>query len=198
MAVENIPIGGDIGQLSPSARKLFREAERFARLLPSGYVKKIVWDEQTGHAPQSWGVVQFSPRPFRQGYGCDGTTDSNIHLIATILCSRLGIDYERVYAEAYPDTTVEPGWTDRLVADVALREETIIPAAAGRDELLLMLSDLYQINNRSAVAVLEERLVERGFDVEDWYVEEERLRAWKSEPVAGPRAIAAPKTTIQP
>lgn len=196
MTVENIPIGCDLGQVSVSVRRLFREAEALAQRLPSGYVKKIVWDEQTGHAPQSWGFMQFSPRPFRQGYGCDGTTDSNVHLIATVLCSRLGIDYERVYAEAYPETTIEPGWTDRLVADTALRDETMIPAAAGRDELLLMLSDLYQINNRSVVAVLEERLAERGFDVGDWYVEEERLRAWKKE--AAPRAGAAATVTIQP
>jgi hypothetical protein len=116
----------------------------------------------------------------RYSYGCDGTTDENIHLITAVFCDRLGLDYIAIYKEAYPDSSdgIEQGMAN-LLNDVEIREETIIPESTGLDELKLMLSDLYQINNRSLVGVLEERLLDKGFDVQEWHLEEEHLRAWK-------------------
>jgi hypothetical protein len=154
-------------------------ARLFARRLPNGYVKKITWDEEGGYPEHAWGYVQYSPRPFRQGYGCDGTTDNNIHLIAAVFCNRLGLDYIDIYKEAYPDSDGVEQWIANLLGDKELREETIIPEVIGMDELILTLSDLYQINNRSLVSVLEERLLDKGFDVQEWHLEEERLHAWK-------------------
>ena len=155
-------------------------ARLFARRLPNGYVKKITWDREGGYPEHAWGYVQYSPRPFRQGYGCDGTTDENIHLIAAVFCERLGLDYTEIYKEAYPDSSdgIERGMATLLDGE-EIREETIIPDSMGLDELRLMLSDLYQINNRSLVGVLEERLLDKGFDVQEWHFEEELLRAWK-------------------
>ena len=154
-------------------------ARLFARRLPNGYIKKIIWDEEGGYPEHAWGYVQYSPRPFRQGYGCDGTTDENIHMIAAVFCERLGLDYIAIYKEAYPDSSdgIERGMAN-LLNDEESRQETIIPESIGIDELRLMLSDLYQINNRSLVEVLEERLLDKGFDVQEWHLEEERLRAW--------------------
>lgn len=74
---------------------LIRSAER-AATLPKGYIKKILWDAEGGYLEHAHGFVQYSPRPFVQGYGCDGTTDENVHLIALTLCERLGIDYVAV------------------------------------------------------------------------------------------------------
>ncbi len=155
-------------------------ARLFARRLPNGYIKKIIWDEEGGYPEHACGYIQYSPRPFRQGYGCDGTTDENIHLIAAVFCERLGLDYIAIYKDAYTDSSdgIEQSMAN-LMNDKEIREETIIPESIEIDELRLMLSDLYQINNRSLVEVLEERLLDKGFDVQEWHLEEERLRSWK-------------------
>ena len=155
-------------------------ARLFARRLPNGYIKKIIWDEEGGYPEHACGYIQYSPRPFRQGYGCDGTTDENIHLIAAVFCERLGLDYIAIYKDAYTDSSdVKEQSMANLMNDNEIREETIIPESIEIDELRLMLSDLYQINNRSLVEVLEERLLDKGFDVQEWHLEEERLRSWK-------------------
>ena len=143
----------------------FIQAGIIARRLPGGYIKKIVWDAEGGYPEHAWGYTQFSPRPYLQGYGCDGTTDGNIHLIAATLCGRLGIDYAAAYAEAYRSDTAPDearDWVADLLADNELADETVIPKGKGRKALSLALQDLYQINNRSLVEVLEESLRAAG------------------------------------
>lgn len=160
-------------------RYYFERYARIARRLPRGYIKKIVWDEAGGYPSHAWGYIQYSPRPYHQGYGCDGTTDRNIHLIGLTLCDRLGLDYPALHRLAYPDLPAQAGsedWGLTLRHDSALLTETLIPHALSRDSLRLLLYDLYQINNRSFVEVLETAFEECGYPAQDWSDHEERLR----------------------
>lgn len=140
-----------------------------------GYIQKIVWDAEEGYPEHAWGFVQHTVRPYRQGYGCDGTTDGNIHLIAMTLCQRIGIDYAKAYEEAYPGD--RHAWLSGLPADQRLLDETVIPDVVNDDVLALVLSDLYQINNRSLVEVLSDKMTEKGYRVKDWWQREDALRA---------------------
>lgn len=146
----------------------FFQCAKKASNLPGGFIKKILWDAEGGYPEFSHGTIQYSPRPFVQGYGCDGTTDSNIHLIAFTLCQRLGIDYVVAYVQAYNPDDDTINWIRSLPKNQALIEETILPENTGSEELGLMLYDLYQINNRSLVCALEDILEERGIAVGDW------------------------------
>lgn len=152
---------------------------KIARQLPNGFVKKIVWDGEGGYPEHSWGYIQYSPRPYVQGYGCDGTTDECIHLLAATFCARLQIHYVRSYQQAYPNEDRSPSalnWLRTITHDTALLAETIIPPETTLDTLRLALSDLYQINNRSLVMVLENKFKQQGYDVTDWWKQEDRLR----------------------
>ncbi|HPA02578.1 MAG TPA: hypothetical protein PLK29_10225 [Chiayiivirga sp.] len=157
-----------------------QQLQRLAASLPGGYVKKIVWDREDGYPEHSWGFMQWTVRPFVQGYGCDGTTDRNVHLVALTLCGMLGIDYRRCYREAYADC--DGAWIEALLDDAGLAEETRLPAEPSLDAIVLMLSDLGQINNRSLVSVLAEALEDRGWPV---------ARYWDLEDAAKARVRAA-------
>jgi hypothetical protein len=69
----------------------FRRCIRRAKAI-RGWVKKIqtrvVRDDRIN---RRW--VNYSPRPYVQGYGCDGATDRCIHLVAFTLAQRLGLDW---------------------------------------------------------------------------------------------------------
>ena len=184
MSISKILPGTKHRAVNEQLQERFTEAMAFATdKLPAGYVKHIVWDEAGGYPSHAWGYVQYSPRPFKPGYGCDGTTDENVHLIAASLCQKLDIDYAKVYVSAYPDERdIEEfhSWMVEMMADQDLLAETLVPEEASLDSLRLMLSDLYQINNRSLVAELEPLLQAKGFDVRNWWQEESRLRAWRN------------------
>jgi hypothetical protein len=148
---------------------LIRSAER-AATLPKGNIKKILWDAEGGYPEHALGFVQYSPRPFYQGYGCDGTTDENVHLIALTLCKRLGADYVAAYAKAYPEADEDTlGWIRGLPLDKGIMQETIIPKHPGAKELALMLKDLQAINNHSVIDVLLETFGQRDIRVDNWY-----------------------------
>lgn len=147
---------------------LIQSAERAASL-PNGYIKKVLWDAEDGYPEHSHGFVQYSPRPFFQGYGCDGTTDENVHLIALALCNQLGIDYVTVYAQAYPDAEDNTlDWIRGLALDQEIVAETIVPKSAGARELALMLHDLQAINNRSVIDVLLDVFEQRNIQIDEW------------------------------
>jgi hypothetical protein len=150
-----------------------------AKSVPGGYVKKITWDEASGHPEHAWGYLQYTVRPFVQGFGCDGTTDSCIHLLASVLCDRLGIDYYAAYLKAYPDDS-DPAstvaWLRNLKSDHQALSDTLIPTEITDDVLVLLLSDLYQINNRSLVAVLEDELEAKSFNVRDFCFREKEAK----------------------
>lgn len=156
------------------------QLEKGAEAIPNGYVKKIVWDQEGGYPEHAWGYTQWTVRPFVQGYGCDGSTDENIHLIAVHLCEKLGIDYADCYTRAYSDDGnygSNANWVATLKAKDPLKAETLLPQAVTADALILMLSDLYQINNRSLVAVLEEELSAKGWKVSDFCFKEDEAKA---------------------
>lgn len=147
---------------------LLRSAVR-AATLPGGYIKKILWDAEAGYPEHGHGFIQYSPRPFVQGYGCDGTTDENVHLIAMALCKLSGIDYVAAYAQAYPDAgddTLE--WIRGLPLDQEIVAETLVPEGADRQTLALMFHDLQAINNRSVIDVLMELFEQRDIQIDDW------------------------------
>lgn len=185
MAVFNIDPNGDSYQRELSVIRqmgLSREAtsrmRRWltdcavkARNIPGGFVKKIVWDKECGYPEHAWGYIQYTVRPYIQGYGCDGTTDENIHLIAATLCGRLGVNYAGTYIAAYLEDSTMTGtrtWVKKLLANGDVISETVIPECCSANVVRLALADLHQINNRSLVEVLEERLSTLGMDVSDW------------------------------
>jgi hypothetical protein len=110
------------------------------------YGLKIVWKKST----PSPGFIQWTIRPYVQSMGCDGTTDGPIHLIAKTFVQRQGENYEALYKKAYPSGS--NGWLRDLERNYTA--ETIIPQNI---DPKLMLSDLYDINNRSLVEVLSEK-----------------------------------------
>jgi hypothetical protein len=172
----------------------FNKCAQRAGELPGGFVRKVVWDKAGGYPKHAWGYIQYSARPFVPGYGCDGTTDDNVHLMAATLFERIGVDYAKAMAEAYDDTTLAGArrLMRRLKADAELARETIMPAEPTVDALMLALSDLYQINNRSLVEVLETKALEKGIDLGRWCFEEERLKAEsRARVVASAGAMAA-------
>ncbi len=135
-------------------------------------ILKIVWDQDGGYPEHAWGYVQWSIRPYEQRYGCDGTTDLNIHLIALRLCESLGLDYvdlyERTYAEhdgfEYGDSWLR----HRTPTDwESIEAQTIVPEPS-EQALRNVLYDLGEINHHSLVRVLETEFTKRGYEVTDW------------------------------
>lgn len=142
-----------------------REKAREGRL----QILHIVWDADGGYPEHSWGYEQWSLRPYVQGYGCDGTTDENVHLIAWRMCEQVGLDYFALYEEAYSDHE-KPGecWLRTYFWTRTIRE-TIIPQEVSERTLRGVLHDLNEINNRSIRAVLEDEFTRLGFDVSEWW-----------------------------
>lgn len=135
---------------------------------------KIVWDEASGYPEHAWGYVQWSVRPYVQWYGCDGTTDSNIHLIAYRLCTQLGLDYAALYEQAYNrpcDAPPGKSWL-RLMGEenwAAIEAETVMPELS-KLALCGVLDDLHEVNNHSFAYVLEKEFIRLGYDVEDYWL----------------------------
>lgn len=134
------------------------------KLFKGAWIKKIVWDEEGGYPKHSWGFIQYTLRPYRQGYGCDGTTDNNIHLIASTMAQREGWNYEAIYREAYGDES-DHAWLHDWLEHIqkpngTTRKETLLPVQNAAKNWALALNDLYQINNRSLEAVLEELVLD--------------------------------------
>jgi len=137
---------------------------------------KIVWDRTEGYPEHAWGYVQWSVRPYVQWYGCDGTTDANIHLIAFRLCEKLGLDYAALYERAYARWDhVEPGqsWVRSMTEGdwAAVEAETVVPEFSGL-ALCGTLNDLHEINNHTFADLLEEEFAKLGYDVEGYWLHE--------------------------
>lgn len=127
-------------------------------------VLRVVWDEKEGYPEHAWGYTQWSIRPYEQRYGCDGTTDSNIHLIALRLCEALNLDYSALYEKAYGK---EENWLEDYDWQ-AVEKETIVPELS-EQALRGLLYDLGEINNRSLLNVLKQQFECMGYDVENWW-----------------------------
>jgi len=113
------------------------------------------------------------------GYGCDGTTDDNVHLMGMLICDSLGIDYAEAYASAYDDTPLSESreMFASILADPSIQRNTLLPTLPPtEDTLILLLSDLYQLNNRSFCDVLAERFASKGFEVDDFSLREDATK----------------------
>lgn len=146
--------------------------------IPNGFIKKITWDAEGGYPEHAWGFVQYTVRPYIPGYGCDGTTDNNIHFVAATLAGRCGLDYGEIYRSAYPDSCEHvPDWLQWLQKDQTIREETVIPQTAEENDWILALGDLYEVNNRSLVCELASHLKVRFPAVHRWHDRYDVLRS---------------------
>jgi hypothetical protein len=115
----------------------------------------------TGKIRRCW---SSSLRPYVQGYGCDGSTDLNIHAIANRLAEQQGLDYSSLLIRAYPgdfSATDDFSW---LKDDVVLAE-TIIPQEIDAD---LALRDLQDINNYTLAEKFGIELYNVGAISTDW------------------------------
>ena len=105
-----------------------------------------------------------SLRPYMQGYGCDGTTDLNIHALANRLAEQQGLDYPALLVRAYPDDfslATDFQW----LHDEVVLAETIIPKDINAD---LALKDLEDINNYTLAMEFGIELYNRGVISTDW------------------------------
>ncbi len=105
-----------------------------------------------------------SLRPYEQGYGCDGTTDLNIHTLANRLAAQHSLDYREVLIRAYPDqfsATTDFSWLE----DEVVIAETIIPDMIDPD---LALDDLQAINNHTLAIEFGIKLYQCGATSTDW------------------------------
>jgi len=133
---------------------------------------QIVWDKEGGYLEHTWGFEQWSIRPYRLGYGCDGTTDENIHLIAWKICEQIGIDYLALYLEAYNDDLLNFDEWDTIA------QETDMPKLGAQSDLVLrgILHDLNEINCRTVGDSLQDELERLGYNVDQWWnYREEKL-----------------------
>ena len=110
-------------------------------------------------------------RPYIVGYGCDGSTDANIHYVAQKMVRALGWDYAEIYNKAYEWQKRERAkWVegdlgeekDEALKNKKVKDTTIIPK---NTTIQNVLDDLYDINNRSVVEELENRFERAGISL---------------------------------
>jgi hypothetical protein len=103
-------------------------------------------------------------RPYIQGYGCDGTTDRNIHALANRLAEHHGLDYPSLLVRAYPGE-FSPSDDFQWLHDKDVLDETVIPNTVDAD---LVLSDLQAINNYTLSIEFGIALQKIGIISTDW------------------------------
>lgn len=181
-------------EIFPLTDRRAKRAPDYAKTAALAHGKDIlhvVWDQAGGYPQHAWGYEQWSVRPFTQMYGCDGTTDANIHYIAMKLCEAIGIDYPALYDVAYEWQEKErqkrgrsdmPGDWLRRFNWAPIAAETIVPTEPTHLAFQRLLDDLGEINNRSVVAALEDALIDKGYDTTNWWETEkpadEEVASW--------------------
>ena len=152
--------------ISPNSR-IAQQAPRYVRQRAKQQGKQIlhiIWDRDGGYPAHAWGYEQWSIRPYELGYGCDGTTDGCIHCLAMKICETIGLNYVKLYNQAYPDEELsEQGWWEPYISQV------VMPKTVNQTVLCLLLHDLEEINNRSVLAVLQDKFEELGYNVDRWW-----------------------------
>ena len=132
--------------------------------LPDAWIK-LITREYTNTAT---GAIRRSRstslRPYVQGYGCDGSTDLNIHAIANRLAEQHGLNYPALLMRAYPDDFSAIDDFSWLNDDIVLAE-TIIPQTIDAD---LALKDLQDINNYTLAEKFGIELYHIGAISTDW------------------------------
>lgn len=143
---------------------------------PESWLKLIITDFTNIHTQVVRHHVSTSVRPYRQGYGCDGTTDDNIHLIAKTLAERNGLNYLEIYGQAYPESyakATNQAWFD---FDDFVYAETVVPDEIDPD---VALRDLEQINNYSMAMELGIALFKVGGTMTNWIEKKAWLEDFK-------------------
>lgn len=149
-----------IRKLNSLKRKSFKNSK----------IKKIVWDNEGGYPECSWGCIEYTLRPYKQGFGCDGTTDNNIHLIASIMAEREGWNYAELYSQVNKISVEEiENWLKDIQDKSGVtRKETLMPVYNTAKKWALALNDLYQINARSLETALEDLVLEKYPDAQKY------------------------------
>ncbi len=137
------------------------------------WVKLITTEHRNTATDESRRYWSTSLRPYVQGYGCDGTTDLNIHTIANRLAQMHGLSYRSLLSRAYPDDFSDSDDFSWLEDDVVIAETTI-PEVIDPD---VALSDLEQINNYTLAMEFGIELFRLGVTSTDW----EEIRKYLDE-----------------
>ncbi|MDM8549265.1 hypothetical protein QUF72_04270 [Desulfobacterales bacterium HSG2] len=131
--------------------------------LANPWIKVIAREYKNRVTGETRRSCSSSLRPYVQGYGCDGSTDRNIHAIANRLAEQQGLDYPSLMMRAYPgDFSADDfSWlTDKIVL-----AETVIPEKIDAD---LALRDLEDINNYTLAMEFGIELHKLGVISTDW------------------------------
>lgn len=135
-----------------------------ARKVPDPWIKLITYEHRNAITRTMRCHWSTTLRPYMQGYGCDGSTDLNIHAIANRLAEQQEIDYPSLMIRAYPrdfSATADFSWLN----DEVVLAETIIPKKIDID---LALRDLEEINNYALAIELGIELQKAGVVSTDW------------------------------
>lgn len=112
------------------------------------WIKKIVW-KKPKHAA---GYIQYSLRPYTQGYGCDGTTTSNILYITQCFLKKKNIDILKILNEAYPDEKFNLNFRLNTI-----ESETFIPNTI---DSTLIIEDLHSINYHTFAVLVDDIIMQ--------------------------------------
>lgn len=165
------------------ARRFIKDNEYIEHLIKRGceldnpWIKLVTTEHRntaTGEIRRYWST---SLRPYMQGYGCDGTTDLNIHAISNRLAAQQGIDYRLLLARAYPDDFSASDDFSWLEDDVVVAE-TIIPDEIDSD---LALRDLEAINNYTLAMEFGIELYRLGATSTNWEEIQKNLDVMKKK-----------------
>ncbi len=137
---------------------------RHGRALQDPWIKLITCECMNMKTGMTRRYYSSSLRPYIQGYGCDGTTDLNIHALANRLAEQHELDYPSLLKRAYPD---EFSVSDDLqwLHDEDVLAETVIPKTVDAD---LALKDLQEINNYTLAIEFGIELHKIGVISTDW------------------------------
>jgi len=95
--------------------------------------------------------VTYTIRPYKLGYGCDGSTTGNVLYLAKDMAKKRGLDFEALYKKAYPGEKYE-----LLKTLDKYGKETILPKAWGKKEIETVIRDLHEVNNHRIADALKE------------------------------------------
>ena len=137
---------------------------KIAENFPNLKIYKIVWDEERGIEKEHhlYKYTQFSVRPYILTYGCDGTTDSNIHYLAYVICNHFKIDYLNAYKESYCERGEEDfnewkKYIKSILNDEFIKKTTVVPKEITENNVVEIIHDLYEINYQSLTQILIEK-----------------------------------------
>ena len=152
------------------ARRFINEKDWIERKIGQGktlqnsWIKLITYEYTNTITATIRRHCSTSLRPYIQGYGCDGTTDLNIHALANRLAEQHGLDYPALLACAYPDDFSRSD-DFQWLHDEDVLAETLIPKKVDAD---LALNDLQEINNYTLAIEFGIELQKLGVISTDW------------------------------